>query len=92
MRAGAAALPIILTLHARPALAQGGDGSGNVSGLPGYGKPGKWNRGADGHWHWEGFIDPNTGQWNGKGESPDSPPPEDHDDHGHGPPPGHHGG
>lgn len=83
-------MPVVLTLRARPALAQEGDGSGNVSGLPGYGKTAKWKRRPDGQWQWDGFIDPNTGDWNGKGESPDNPPPPE-EPHGHRPetPPGH---
>lgn len=91
VQAGAALTPIILTLRARPALGQEGDGSRNVSGIPHYGKPGKWKLGHDGDWHWEGFIDPNTGDWNGRGESPDHKPPRPEGPHGHAPetPPGH---
>jgi len=73
IRAGLASIPIVLTLGSRPAWAQNPNPSGTVSHLPNYGAEGKWTWMGD-HWEWSGFIDPNTGEWNGKGEDPNNPP------------------
>ena len=56
-RAGLLAVPAMLTLRARPALAQQNP-SGTVSTLPDYGQKGHWEC-SGGYWHWTGYIDPN---------------------------------
>lgn len=72
-RAGLAAVPAMLTLRARPALAQQGP-SGTVSQLPDYGLPGHWECTGSG-WIWTGYIDenldyPEEKHWDGTGPAP----------------------
>ena len=57
-RAGLAAVPAMLTLRARPALAQQNP-SGTVSTLPDYGQTGHWECIDNYGYHWTGYIDPN---------------------------------
>lgn len=74
LRAGLAAVPAMLTLRARPALAQQNP-SGTVSQLPDYGLPGHWEC-SGGYWTWTGYIDenldyPEVKHWDGAPPNPD---------------------